>query len=254
MKENHCLNCNTTLEGKYCSSCGQKADIHRLDWHYLWHDLPHSILHLDKGIFFTIKELSVRPASTIREFLNGKRVNHFRPLMYLLITGTIAGLIYSNVGVDSAFARDEATQALLQQYQKYQGKFFNAINLALLPLQALISWIFIRKFLNYIEIFTVLCFTLGHLNWLSLISLITTTVGGAKLQLFGSLLSAAISFGYSAVVFSQLVNFKSSWKNVLYPMIAWVLNYLMISIIVVVAILIYLAYKQGGAIDINYGI
>lgn len=255
MESKNCLNCNNELVGKFCSKCGQKSDTHRLDWHYLWHDLPHSILHLDKGIFFTIKELTVRPAATIKEFLAGKRVNHFRPLMYLLITGTLAGLIYSNVHIESAFAKDAETQALIEKYQQYQGKFYNVINLILMPLQALICWFFFRKFINYIEIFTVLCFLIGHMNLLAFLSLIVPFAGGGMLQFSISMLSSVLWFVYMVLVFSQLVKFKASWKNYIYPMIAWLLNYVLITIIVVVAILIYIAMKDnGGAININYGL
>src|SRR5689334_20385034 len=80
-----CKNCHFQYEGKFCPDCGQKADTERITYHSLAHEIPHSILHIDKGIFFTMKELFIRPAATLKEYMAGRRVKHFKPLAYVLI-------------------------------------------------------------------------------------------------------------------------------------------------------------------------
>ncbi|MBC8155688.1 MAG: DUF3667 domain-containing protein [Bacteroidetes bacterium] len=76
----HCQNCNSELNGNFCSHCGQSSNTHRLNFHFLWHDIQHGLLHIDKGILYTTKELFTRPGHSIREFLLGKRVKHFKPI------------------------------------------------------------------------------------------------------------------------------------------------------------------------------
>ncbi len=88
-----CKNCNHKFQGNFCNNCGQAADTHKLSLHYIWHDLQHGLFHFDNGIFFTIKQLLTRPGHSIREFVNGKRVRHFKPLSFVVIVATFYGLL-----------------------------------------------------------------------------------------------------------------------------------------------------------------
>ena len=89
----HCLNCNAPITHKFCSHCGQSNATHKINGHFLWHEIQHGVFHVDKGILFTAKELFTRPGKSIREFLNGKRVNHFKPLSFVLVLAGIYGII-----------------------------------------------------------------------------------------------------------------------------------------------------------------
>ena len=88
-----CINCNHKFQGNFCNNCGQAADTHKLSLHHIWHDLQHGLFHFDNGIFFTIKQLLTRPGHSIREFVNGKRVRHFKPLSFVVILATFYGLL-----------------------------------------------------------------------------------------------------------------------------------------------------------------
>src|ERR1035437_8773131 len=90
----NCQNCNAVLHGKYCSNCGQSSEIHKIDIHYLSHDIQYGLLHFDKGILFTTKELFTRPGNSIREFLEGKRAKHFQPISLVLVLAGIYGLLF----------------------------------------------------------------------------------------------------------------------------------------------------------------
>ena len=89
-----CKNCNQPFVGNFCNHCGQAANTHKLSLHYIWHDLQHGLFHFDNGIFYTIKQLLTRPGHTIREFINGKRVRHFKPLSFVIALATLYGLLY----------------------------------------------------------------------------------------------------------------------------------------------------------------
>ncbi len=84
-----CKNCNQTFEGNFCNNCGQTANTHEINFKGILHELQHSVLHIDKGILYTTKELFRRPGHTIRDYLNGQRVKHFKPFAYVLILSTI---------------------------------------------------------------------------------------------------------------------------------------------------------------------
>lgn len=80
-----CKNCGHRFEGKFCNNCGQTADTNRINYHDLRHQLTHSLFHIDAGLLYTSKQLFIRPGHAIREYLDGKRVNHIKPLSYILI-------------------------------------------------------------------------------------------------------------------------------------------------------------------------
>ena len=88
-----CKNCNHNFKGNFCNNCGQTANTHEINFTSIFHEIQHGIFHIDKGILYTSKELFRRPGHTIREYLNGKRVKHFKPFAYIFILSTIYALL-----------------------------------------------------------------------------------------------------------------------------------------------------------------
>ena len=88
-----CKNCGHIYSGQFCNNCGQPSDTHKLNLHFIWHDLQHAFLHFDKGVLFTAKELFTRPGNSIREFIEGKRVKHFKPISLVIILATLYGVL-----------------------------------------------------------------------------------------------------------------------------------------------------------------
>jgi len=89
-----CKNCGNQVSGNFCSYCGQSTSTHKLNIHFILHDLQHALFHFEKGILFTAKELLTRPGNTIREFIEGKRVKHIQPLSFVILLATFYGLLY----------------------------------------------------------------------------------------------------------------------------------------------------------------
>ena len=89
-----CKNCGNEVSDNFCSSCGQRADTHKLTMHFILHDLQHGLFHFDKGVLYTAKQLLTRPGHAIREFLEGKRVRHFQPLSFVIVLATFYGLLW----------------------------------------------------------------------------------------------------------------------------------------------------------------
>ncbi|UTW65448.1 DUF3667 domain-containing protein [bacterium SCSIO 12643] len=84
-----CKNCNQSIEGEFCHHCGQNAQVQRINFKYISSEFSSSILQINNGLLYTVKELFTRPGHSIREFLEGKRVRHFKPLAFVLVTSTI---------------------------------------------------------------------------------------------------------------------------------------------------------------------
>lgn len=173
-----CKNCGEDISSdkKFCNNCGQKTDTHRINFHFLVHELQHSILHVDKGILYTIKELFVRPGHTIREYIEGKRKTHFPPVTLILILGTITALInhYTsksnlfeqikvNLKPESVDKTDQKEVEILKTivenikaFSEWVNEHFGYLMLMLIPIYALSLFIgFYRKDAtkryNYVE-------------------------------------------------------------------------------------------------------
>ncbi|MFN6378716.1 MAG: DUF3667 domain-containing protein [Flavobacteriales bacterium] len=250
-----CLNCGHKTHGKFCSNCGQKTDTHRIDWHYVWHDLPHSFLHVDKGILYTFKQLTIRPGHAINEFLDGKRAVHFRPLMYMIITGTITGLIYISLPEHSLFAQDQETLNFVTELSRFQGKYFNLITVGFTPLTALLAWFFYRKHRNYVEILISLFFITGHTNLISLLSLVTFPFGNLYLTSVVSMIGGVAAIGFFVFSFFQQYQKLSTVKRIVYPLIIGIVNSLLLFIITLTIFLRYMVLSgKGSGFNLHYSI
>lgn len=86
-----CLNCDMPISGVYCAQCGQKTSTHRLSLgHFIKHELIHGIWHIDKGIVFTLRNILARPGYAAKDYIKGKRANHFNLVtLLLLLTGLL---------------------------------------------------------------------------------------------------------------------------------------------------------------------
>lgn len=92
----HCINCAHAVAGpeqKFCPRCGQPTPVHRIDWHFLAHELEHSVLHMDRGILYSIRELMLRPGRLMRDYIDGRRGNHVKPLLLIMVTAAAVVLL-----------------------------------------------------------------------------------------------------------------------------------------------------------------
>jgi len=119
---NHsCLNCDAHVSLNYCAQCGQKTSTHRFSLqHFFIHDFVHGIFHLDKGFLFTIKELLTRPGHSVREYIQGKRINHFNYFTTLILILTIGYLLskLEKVHPSQLFENISGLTKVLKDYSK----------------------------------------------------------------------------------------------------------------------------------------
>lgn len=159
-----CLNCDHPLAppGCFCPQCGQ-APAHRLSTAHVLHEVLHVFTHADKGIFAYLPLVLLRPGRLVADYLAGRRKRHFNPFQFLLLAVGLVTLLgvklhyYDAIGtgVEEQMRQRGASAAQLTRtgaYFHFIGAFFNIWWLALLPLQALMTWaVYARRGLNYAE-------------------------------------------------------------------------------------------------------
>jgi hypothetical protein len=83
-----CPSCGAPKLGPYCAHCGERfltpADFDLR--HFLLHDLPHDVWHVDGKLKRTLRALFARPGLLPAEYTAGRRVPYIAPLrLYLAV-------------------------------------------------------------------------------------------------------------------------------------------------------------------------
>jgi len=255
-----CKNCGHRYEGRFCPACGQRAATHRIDWHYIWHEIPHSVWHVDHGILFTLRELFTRPGYTIREFLEGKRVRHYRPLALVLILGTVLTFLQhslsvslieeSNKAIQSVTGSAEADSERIRQFQSqmygYLERYFHLFTISTLPITAFFTWLLFRKkSLNYPEHLVANTFLANIGLMLSIFSVLLYKLTGNSTEGFSGIqaLTTLLSFGYTMWAFAQLFHRElKPWAAAWRAALANVLTMFAAMLIGALTVAVYLAF------------
>lgn len=165
-----CKNCDQQFEGHFCNQCGQPANTHDINLKYVLHELQHGIFHVDKGIFYTLKELFTRPGNTILEFINGKRERLFKPLTSLVIILTTVYMLlnhYFNIEVvDTSRIKITGSTNLIDVIQKiktWANNHFVWMSLISIPIYSVGTAIAFRAHkYNFIEHLVLNTFLVGQ--------------------------------------------------------------------------------------------
>jgi hypothetical protein len=90
-----CLNCGANVASRWCGDCGQRAETQRLTLRRLVREVPHGILHVDRGLVPTVRALLGNPGKVVADYLAGKRVRYFNPLTLLVISAGVCGAAWA---------------------------------------------------------------------------------------------------------------------------------------------------------------
>lgn len=153
-----CKNCHQSFKGHYCNNCGQTAETHKLNFHYIWHDIQHGLLHFDKGIAYTAKQLFTRPGHSIRDFIEGKRVKHFKPISLVMILATAYVALIHILNIEMFVKAKEAVSTNshinIEKLSEWLLSHYAIITLAVIPLHTIGTVIcFKKQGYNFIEYF-----------------------------------------------------------------------------------------------------
>lgn len=164
-----CKNCNTIYKGNFCNNCGQSAETHKINWHFLWHDIQHSLLHFDAGIPYSIKQLFTRPGHSIREFIEGKRVNHFKPLSLVTVLAALYGFLWHHFEIN-LFTNTNDVQIDWAKFNEWTSTHFAWVTIATIPLFTLGTYICFRKQgYNFVEYFVLNTFKASQKLFISIL-------------------------------------------------------------------------------------
>lgn len=237
----HCLNCDGPLNGPYCPACGQKRDLPAFTWHFLLQELPASLFQVDRGIWYTIRQLFTRPGHAIRDYLEGKRVRYFRPLSLLVLSAGLYGFLGLFLDIDlPGMTIDDAQLKVIEVINRH----YALVELVLLPFIAFGTWLFFRRSgYNFVEHLVINAF-LGAQRVIVTLALLPAmfALNGSP-SLFGIATAGnVISMGLFIWALVQLFRERSAVSVLFRSVGAFLLSYLLLG---VAAVLIVAAVVLG---------
>ncbi len=157
-----CKNCNQDLTGKFCSNCGQPAILKRIDSHYVQHEIEH-VLHLDRGIFYTIKELFLKPGDSIRNFISVDRNRLVKPIIFIIVCSLVYMIFEHYFHIEQGYVDMRGREgSTFNKINSWNQNHYGYANIIMGIFIALWVKIFFRKYkYNFFEILIVLCYVMG---------------------------------------------------------------------------------------------
>lgn len=92
--EKNCLNCGTTVIGRYCHVCGQENIVPKQNFFSLTKHFIYDVFHFDGKFFDTLRKLFFKPGQVAKEFTAGRRHSLLDPIRMYLFTSTIFFIIF----------------------------------------------------------------------------------------------------------------------------------------------------------------
>lgn len=229
-------NCNRPVTGNYCSHCGQ-ASISGFSISYLWTLFHQDVLEVDRGLWLTMKSLSIRPGQMMREYLDGKTKPYFSPIKYLLVWialyylfGSLSQSLGANLGTGDpdplwrekyvVNGHEALSFATVQDFMGLIGVLLNRnLSLYFLLLIPFIAFVgrFLFRELNFTEQMIIWTFMWGHvmagLLILMPIVVVPWALAGTNMNVFMAIMGAMalLMFFFYTWTYKQIT--KRTWVN-----------------------------------------
>jgi len=214
--ENTCLNCSRPITENFCGNCGQKK-FKRIDKKYLIDELQYSVIHTNKGFFYSIKNIIKNPGKTARDFIDGDRINHYKPIsLAFILSGISAFISYKVLGLNgimkSYYIGKNVSDSLGGDIIAFLTSYNSAIMLLLIPVISLFTKVAFRKWgQNYYEHIVMNAYIQ---NFFTIISILLSY---PILYLLrndpGNFMLAANSLSFIIIIFSMIWFYKEFYKE-----------------------------------------
>lgn len=158
----NCTNCDHEINLNYCPNCGQAAKLKRIDGHYIIHEIEH-VLHFEKGILYTIRELFLKPGENVRSFISENRSRLVKPIIFIIVTSLIYSVINHFYHIEEGYVHyDESSKSTTGLIFKWVQDHYGYSNIIMGIFIAVWTKLIFRKYgYNFFEILILLCFVMG---------------------------------------------------------------------------------------------
>jgi len=133
-----CMNCGSDFSTPYCGQCGQEASAARVTPAELKRGFLRAA-SLERGWIHTMVDLTVRPGTMVRNYLDGKRVVYIGPFKYALTMVGLYILTTAVIGVPvsrDATAAGDAIGGLAREFGRFIQRTGQFLIVSLCPIRS----------------------------------------------------------------------------------------------------------------------
>lgn len=157
-----CRRCDQLLHGSFCSNCGHPKKLKRINGRYILSEIG-SVLNFEKGIFYSIRELILRPGQSVHNFINEDRKRLIRPIVFLIICSLVYTLCLQFLKFEDGYISFSfETNSYITTIFEWLSINYGYTNILMSFSIAFWVRVFFRKHdYNFFEILILLCFVIG---------------------------------------------------------------------------------------------
>lgn len=254
-----CKNCSNEIVLNFCGNCGQKK-AKRIDRTYIKDEIQYTVFHMNKGFLYSIKKILRAPGKTAREFLEGNRVNHYKPILLVFVIAGISAfitntLIHPDVVMEKYFESHKVKTAFdMKSFNSFIYKYQAILMLASVPFMAFFTWLAFKKWgYNYCENVVITAYSLIYLQVLSILIVVPVQYFLRDNPELFMPISSAITFLLMICCFIwfyiDFYNNKSAGDVILRLFILMVILVVLYILIIVIGIVGVIAYSLSTGVD-----
>ena len=247
MQMNSCKKCNESINGNYCSNCGQATKLERIDRHYIIREMANSF-NLDRGMFYTVKKMLINPGESVKEYIEKDRSRYVKPVTFVIITSLIYTIVSHFFQIDAS----EFQQQLPGEIEPIESptsviftnwviNYSGYVNIITILLMAFGVKLFFRKYgYNFFEIFILFCYIWGTSTLFSSVFFVIQGITHLSL-IYPTTLIAMIYSIWATGQFFDKRKVGSYIKSSLSYVLAWLI--LSISLVIVLTFIDHMLTK-----------
>ena len=152
-----CLNCGTLTASNFCPDCGQKSSTTRFSLKTLFReDIVSSVFEVDKGFFYTLAQLFIRPGHAAREYVQGRRVTYYNffSMIFLIVAIDILLQGFSKIRLSELYEGSVKSKGFLDFVDKLNNEYAKPFVLGMIPVYAAFAYLLFRRAkMNFAEHF-----------------------------------------------------------------------------------------------------
>ena len=239
MKTNICKNCNSPIEGNYCSNCGRPATLKKIDGDYIMHEIADT-LFANKGFFYTTKRMILNPGEFVRQYITEDRSRHAQPVTYLFITALFFTVVKHFFKIDYLAQFDTSATPTISYVNQWMMENIGYTSIIIgLYLAFWLKLFFKKSGYNLFEIFILLCYVTGvQVLFESVVSILFSLMHWDFI-----LISISISNIYSFWAIGQFFE-KGKAKSYIKAFLAFIVGMFVIGFIAMIGAIIEVLIRQ----------
>jgi uncharacterized membrane protein len=254
-----CKNCTEEIVLNFCPNCGQKKSK-RIDKTYIKDELQYTLLHMNKGFFYSIKKILRAPGKTAREFLEGNRVNHYKPILLVFVISGISAFLANTIihpaEIMAQYQNDLNPQPGFDAnaFNAFIFKYQSLLMLASLPFTAFFTWLAFKKWgYNYYENVIINAFYFACLQALSIIIIMPLQIVLKDNPLLFAIIPTSLSFLLAIAVtfwfYIELYNDRDAAHIILRLFLLAIIGGLLFFILIILVVTVVVVYSTMNGID-----